>query len=217
MNVLIGCECSQVVCTEFRKLGHNAFSCDIQDCYGNHPEWHIKCDVLNVLPGNLFINTCDGSEYFINHWDLIIIHPPCTYLSKAGANRLISYVNGVQVINQERYKNMVQAAEFFYSIIDLVSPDTYLCIENPIPLKIAGLPEPSQHIQPYFFGDKSVKYTYLWLYNRLPPLMYFSTTRPSNCIPIVNASSKYPGRYNSAKLRSQTSPGIARAMALQWG
>ena len=83
MNVLIGCECSQVVCTEFRKLGHNAFSCDIQDCYGNHPEWHIKCDVLNVLPGNLFINTCDGSEYFINHWDLIIIHPPCTYLSKA--------------------------------------------------------------------------------------------------------------------------------------
>ena len=119
MNVLIGCECSQVVCSEFRKVGCNAFSCDIQDCYGNHPEWHIKCDVLNVLPGNLFINTCDGSEHFINHWDLIIIHPPCTYLSKAGANRLISYVNGVKVINQLLNKKILQLVPSFYNVLDL--------------------------------------------------------------------------------------------------
>lgn len=219
MNILIGCECSQVVCCAFRDKGHNAFSCDIQDEYGGYPEWHIKDDVLNLLSGNVIFHTSDGTEHFLNkHWDLIIIHPPCTFLSKAGANRLISKDTlGNRTINSDRYKKMKDAAEFFYKIISLVPSETKLCIENPIPLKLAGLPVPTQSIQPYYFGDLSVKYTYLWLYNDLSPLLCFSTRRPEGCTPIVNASSRYPGLYNSAKLRSQTSPGIARAMAQQWG
>lgn len=217
MNVLVGCECSQVVTKAFRDRGHNAFSCDVLYCYGGYPEWHIQGDVLNVLGKNICFYTVSNDFYSIDHWDLIIIHPPCTYLSKAGSNRLISIVDGKRVINKDRYIKMKQAADFFYKIIDLVPSETKLCIENPIPLKMAGLPLPSQSIQPYYFGDKAVKYTYLWLYNGLEPLMCFSTSRPDGCIPIVNASSRYPGSYNSAKLRSQTSPGIAKAMANQWG
>ena len=142
MNVLIGCECSQVVCNEFRKLGHNAFSCDIQDEYGGHPEWHIKSDVLPLLKGECKFITSDGKSHkILSHWDLIIIHPPCTYLSKAGANHLIRYdSNGNKCINRDRELKMHEAADFFYSIIRLVPKETKLCIENPMFLKMSGLP-----------------------------------------------------------------------------
>ena len=216
MKVLVACECSQVVCKAFRDKGHFAFSCDLQPSYGGHPEWHIIGDCLPLLKGNCTFTTEDGTTWKLPcTWDLIIAHPPCTYLSKAGANWLISIVNGERIINKEREAKMREAAEFFYKIIYTVPECTKLCIENPQPLKMANLPCPTQSIQPYYFGDKLRKYTYLWLYNDLMPLLCFTTTVPDGVVPIVSSSNN--GLYSSPKLRSQTAPGIALAMANQWG
>lgn len=218
MYVLVACECSQTVCKAFRLLGHIAFSCDIQSSYGGFPQWHIKGDCLPLLYGFCTFKTEDGLSYTLNqHWDLIIAHPPCTFLSKAGANRLFYYLNGEKRLNLDRFLKLLEARAFFYKIIDFTPSSTLLCIENPIPLKVAELPAPSQVVEPFYYGDNTKKYTYLWLYNGLPPLLTFSTTRKPGVVPIVNASSKYGGLYNSAKLRSEFSPFIASAMANQWG
>lgn len=108
MKVLIACEESQRVCTEFRRLGHEAYSCDIQECSGGHPEWHVVEDALQMLENDIVIVTLDGKTHFIDKWDLMIAHPPCTYLSKSGGNRL--RINGV--LQQQRYEQGCKAAEF---------------------------------------------------------------------------------------------------------
>lgn len=149
MNVLVACEESQAVCKAFRARGHNAFSCDLKPCTGGHPEWHIQGDVLPLLE---------------RKWDLIIAHPPCTYMSKAGARWMYPTAGN---ISQERFAKAMKAKEFFLKILN--ADCERIAIENPRPLKIVELPKPSQVIQPYQFGHPYSKATCLWL-KGLPPL-----------------------------------------------
>ena len=223
MNVLVACEESQTVCKAFRDLGHNAFSCDLQPCSGGHPEWHILGDVRDVLEpryygdpegakGIIFF-TSEGSFYphEISHWDLIIAHPPCTYLSKASAVRL--FPGGK--LDYSRYEKGLAAKEFFLSFLYCSCPR--VCVENPVPLHIFNLPRSSEVIQPYEFGDKFVKKTYLWL-KGLPPLMPTSISYDNKLwVSAGSCNRNNVGLIVSQKLRSKTFPGIARAMAFQWG
>lgn len=219
MRVLVACEESQSVCKEFRKLGHTAFSCDIIDCSGGHPEWHIKQDVLPLINGNCKFKTCDGKRYKITgKWDMIIAHPPCTYLSNAGARWL--YKN--YKLNKSRYRKGLKAKEFFMKFYN--ADCEKIVIENPIPSRIYKLPVYSQTIQPYEYGEPYSKKTCLWVKN-LPLLK--PTKILDNYVPYVTSGQytkthdeKYKGvsrKGGSAKIRSKTFPGIAKAMADQWG
>lgn len=167
MKVLVACEESQAVTIELRRLGHEAYSCDIQECSGGHPEWHIKADALDLLKGHTFLFPQDRSapHSYVEKWDMIIAHPPCTYMSNAGACRM--YPKKGQV-NSERLQKALEAKEFFLQFLNADCPR--IAIENPRPLKIVGLPIESQRIQPYQFGEPFSKLTYLWLKN-LPLLI----------------------------------------------
>ena len=226
MNVLVACEESQRVCISFRENGHNAFSCDLQPCSGGHPEWHIVGDALkivngskNMRPSDRFIETEDGSHYsFPEQWDLIIAHPPCTYLSNAGARWL--YAGGK--LNTERYRKGLEGKEFFMAMLNADSPR--IAVENPIPSSIYGLPEYSQIIQPYYFGEPWSKKTCLWLkgLDILQPTDIVMDHKPycSSGSYSGTHDPKYKGasrKGGSAKSRSKTFWGIARAMAEQWG
>ena len=120
LKILIACEESQRVCTEFRKLGHEVYSADIQEPSGNHPEWHILGDVLRVLNGGEFL-TMDGVTHTVDKWDLIIAHPPCTYLSNAGARHLWKG----HELNQERYQHGLEAKEFFMKFLNF--SNSFIC------------------------------------------------------------------------------------------
>ena len=212
MKVLVACEESQRVCTEFRKLGHEAYSCDIEPCSGGHPEWHIQDDVLPLLNGNCDFKTVNGDmHHLIGKWDMIIAHPPCTYLSNAGARFL--YPKGV--LNEDRLKLGLVAKEFFMKIYN--ADCKKIAIENPIPSKVYGLPEYTQTIQPYEFGHPYQKKTCLWL-KGLKPL------QPTDVLPKEKRqSTKIAGNWfnkggkERQKNRAKTFPGIAKAMAEQWG
>lgn len=218
MKVLVACEESQRVCMAFRERGHEAYSCDIQECSGGHPEWHIKEDVLKILNPRIvgcsrgvIFRTEDFERHFIGNWDLIIAHPPCTYLSNAGAIRMFPN----KQLNKERYQKALEAKEFFMKFLE--ADCEKICVENPMPLSIMELPKPSCIIQPYEFGEKYCKRTYLWL-RGLPPLL--PTILENKYIPYVGARSKNGhtwGVAHSKKDRSKTFPGIAMAMAEQWG
>lgn len=208
LNVLVICEESQAVCKAFRELGHSAFSLDIQECSGGHPEWHIVSDAIKYLEyckkEKTFLNvsTQNGQWYTIPEWDLIIAHPPCTYLTKTSAPSLFPNKR----LNEDRYKRLLEARDFFMYLYEY--PVEHLAIENPIPLKIANLPKASQEVNPCYFGAEFSKRTYLWLRN-LPPLL--STSICINPLPHVMI------RGNGSKNRSKTYPGLAYAMASQWG
>ena len=153
MNVLIACEESQAVCKEFRRLGHRAFSCDIIDCSGGHPEWHIQGDVLDLLAGNCQFVTRDATLHHISgKWDMIIAFPPCTYLSNAGACRL--YPKKGQ-LNMERYQKGLEAKEFFLRFLNADCPR--IAVENPVSSTVFQMPKHSQEIQPYMFGHPYTK------------------------------------------------------------
>lgn len=202
MNVLIACEESQIVCKSFRDKGHNAFSCDLLPCSGGFPEWHIQGDVVPLLNGSCSFVTMDNVEHSVaTSWDLIIAFPPCTYFSAAGACRL--FKNGVIV--PERYKKAMEMKELFLSILNCSCE--HICIENPKFMSVVGLPEPSQVIQPYYFGEPFSKFTYLWL-KGLPCL--FGTL-------LVDDYVSYVSTVRSSIQRSKTFPGVALAMANQWG
>ena len=159
MKVLVACEESQAVCTAFRKLGHEAYSADLQECSGGHPEWHIMGDVLPLINGNCEFDTVDGSHHAIDgKWDLLIAHPPCTYMSNAGACRMYPQKG---LISAERLKRAMEAKDFFMQFYNADCPR--ICVENPMPMKIVGLPQETQRIQPYQFGEPWSKKTYLWL------------------------------------------------------
>lgn len=208
LNVLVVCEESQAVCKAFRELGHSAFSLDLQECSGGKPEWHIVADAIEFLEyckeekTYIDFRTQDKSYYTVPHWDIIIAHPPCTYLTKASATSM--FPGGK--LNLNRFSKMQVARDFFMYLYNYNVK--YLCIENPIPLSICNLPKASQEINPCLFGADFSKRTYLWLKN-LPPL--FSTSYCINPRPFLTAVG------HSAKERSKTYPGIAKAMALQWG
>ncbi|WP_125153119.1 DNA cytosine methyltransferase [Clostridium rectalis] len=193
MKILVACEESQAVTIELRKLGHEAYSCDIEPCSGGHPEWHLQQDVTPLLK---------------EKWDMIIAFPPCTYLSNAGARHL--YPKGV--LNKERYKKGLQAKEFFMQLYNADCPR--IAVENPTPSKIYNLPKHSQVIQPYQFGHPFKKRTQLWL-KELPKLI------PTEIIE-ASESTKIPGNWfnkggkDRQKNRAKTFPGIAKAMAEQW-
>lgn len=197
MYVLAACEESQEVCKAFRDKGHLAYSCDIQPCSGGFPEWHLQGDVLDFLNFK---------------WDLIIAFPPCTYLSNAGSVRL----RPGGVLNEERYKKALAARDFFMKFYNHPCPK--ICIENPTPGSIHCLPPYSQVIEPFMFGEPWKKRTCLWLKN-LPILFGTDIVVPEGHW--VNAHSSYRFEslkgHVSAKMRSKTFPGVARAMAAQWG
>ena len=185
LNVLIACEESQTSCLAFRQLGHNAYSCDLQPCSGGHPEWHIQGDVLKLLD---------------KEWDLIIAHPPCTYLSAAAAR----YMWAGHKLNEERMMKARQARSFFMMFYDAACQ--HIAIENPRPLKIVNLPWATQVVQPWQYGEPWSKETYLWLKN-LPLL------KPT-CL-VANYRS-YTHYTKGSKQRSKTFPGLATAWAAQW-
>lgn len=223
MKVLIACEESQRVCTAFRNKGHEAYSCDLIECSGNHPEWHIQQDVLPLLNGHCEFKTSDGAMHYIDgKWDLIIAHPPCTYLSNAGAARLFKRIDGKQYINADRYKKGLDAKKFFMAFY--MADCEKMCIENPIPTRIWELPKYTQIIQPYEHGHPYSKKTCLWLHG-LPDLQPTEIVT-GNIISWVSGGSKdnhgnprkqSGTKIRSAKERSKTFPGIAKAMAEQWG
>lgn len=204
MRVLVACEESQRVCIAFREKGHEAYSCDIEPCSGGHPEWHIKDDVLKHLNEN---------------WDLIIAHPPCTYLTVA-ANK---YYNVEKYGNkaEERKKERQKAIEFFMQFTELKCPK--VCIENPIGVMSSFYCKPTQIIQPYQFGHSERKATCLWL-KGLPVLKPTNIVTP-DIIKLKSGKTDSRLHYETlklpaeerAKMRSKTFEGIALAMAEQWG
>lgn len=242
MNVLVACEESQRVCIAFRDKGHNAFSCDIQECSGGHPEWHIQGDVLSILnptkipletegwhTKGIKFTTTDGKEHFVIKWDLIIAHPPCTDLCVSGARHFErKRANGSQA----------ESIEFFAKFLDVDCER--VCVENPVGI-ISGnylltyfpelaekynLPRQySQIIQPYYFGDFEKKTTCLWL-KGLPKLEPTNIVEPNikeyickdgKIARFSEAMVKTEKGIPRAKTRSKTFEGIARAMAEQWG
>lgn len=201
MRILVACEESQAVTKELRRLGHEAYSCDIIECSGGHPEWHIQGDATELLKMK---------------WDMLIAFPPCTYLTNAGARHL--WKN--HELNQERYQKGLEAKAFFLQFYNADCPR--IAVENPTPSRVFELPKHSQTIQPWQFGHPFTKRTNLWL-KGLPEL------QPTNIVEPVRTwcpSGSYSGKHNEkhrgvfttdrAKNRSKTFPGIAKAMAEQW-
>ena len=193
MRVLVACEESQEVCKAFREPGHEAYSCDIEPCSGGHPEWHLRCDALELLK---------------MRWDLIIAHPPCTDLA----------VSGAKWFAEKRADGRQQAAiEFFMRFIN--ADCEHIAVENPVSIMSTQYRKPDQIIQPWMFGHPEKKSTCLWL-KGLPLLIptndvsEYMKTLPKNQ---QNRLYHLPPSPDRAKLRSKTFPGIAQAMAQQWG
>jgi hypothetical protein len=202
IKVLVGCEESQAVTIELRKLGITAFSCDIQECSGGHPEWHLKMDLFEAI------------ELIKPH--AAIFHPPCTYMSRAGARWM--YPKAGEICSN-RLKLAMDAKDFFMHCLN--ADIEFIAVENPLPLKIIGLPKETQVIQPYEYGDAFSKRTHLWL-KGLPPLKPtdilkdYTPYLPSNTGG-KSRGQKYMFKNISKKDSSKTFLGIAKAMAEQWG
>ena len=202
MRVLVACEESQAVCKAFRAKGHEAYSCDLEAPSGGHPEWHLQVDALQMLK---------------LEWDLIIAHPPCTYLTNAGAVRM--RVNGEVV--KERYERAMQAKDFFLKFLYAKCPK--IAVENPTPMKLIGLPPYTQAIQPYEYGHPYSKRTCLWLKGlpKLVPTKIMEYPEPyvnGGCKDAHGNYRRFQGRNErDSKTRAKTFPGIAAAMAEQWG
>lgn len=203
MRVLVACEESQEVCKAFRALGHEAYSCDIEPCSGGHPEWHLQCDALEIIK---------------MRWDLIIAHPPCTYLTNAG-NKWFKAEFKERFPDRENQREA--AVSFFMAFWNTDCPR--VAIENPQGIMSSRFRKPDQYIEPYMFGDAEKKKTGLWL-RGLPALTPTEVVEP---IIIECASGAREPRWHMetmhlppkerSKVRSKTFPGIARAMAEQWG
>ena len=208
MRVLVACEESQRVCIEFRKLGHEAYSCDIEPCSGGHEEWHIRKDVSFLLDGNCGFRTEDNIYHKQDGaWDMIIAFPPCTYLTVAGNRWFDVEKYGDKAV--ERYIRQEEAIVFFKLIASANCEK--IAIENPVGIMSSKYRKPDQIIQPWQFGHGETKKTCLWL-KGIPKLT------PTD---VVDGREqriwKMPPGKNRAKMRSKTFPGIARAMAEQWG
>lgn len=212
MKILVGCEESQTVCKAFRALGHEAYSNDIVDCSGGHPEWHLKMDVFEAIA--------------IGGWDIGIFFPPCTYLtcSAEWAYKEPPHHQKIKpgtLVGAARKSARKDAADFFTSLYSCGIPR--IAIENPVGVMSSLLRRPDQVIHPYYFGDDASKATCLWLKN-LPVLFRTKYIEPR----IVNGRKRWGNQTDSgqnklgpsdnrAELRSKTYAGIAEAMATQWG
>lgn len=207
MRILVACEESQVVTIEFRKLGHEAFSCDIQECTGNHPEWHIKDDVLCQLN---------------NNWDMMVAFPPCTHLAVSGAAWFR------EKIEDGRQQ---QGIDFFMKMVN--APIDKIAIENPVGIMSSIYKKPDQIVNPFYFGDPVPKKTCLWLKN-LPKLQHFKENdlfnqktwiepeyiigkRDGRKYSIIHYQSHGKDLGERSRIRSKTFPGIGKSMAESWG
>lgn len=204
LNVLIACEEYQAECSAFRVLGHNAYSCDLQKCRpSGNPSWHIVGDCVPYLLGRTDFITQDGVERSVSSWDLIISHPPCTYICKVSSVQLVKWIDGHAWLNEERLQKMYDAVAFFNICLHANAP--YTAVENPQPMARARLPKPTFFACPSWFGVKYTKKTLYWTKN-LPPLV---------------ADVEYPNpkeyvRSSRGKYRARTFPELARAIAQQW-
>lgn len=206
MKVLVACEESQRVCIAFRELGHEAYSADIQEPSGGHPEWHILGDVLKVLNGGEF-STMDGEKHSVEKWDLIIAHPPCTHLAVSGARW---FKEGIKPRHLQD-----EAAEFFMKFIN--ADCDKIAVENPICIMSTRYRKPDQIINPYQFGHLEQKKTCLWLKN-LPKLQETNNVYEDIMkLPEKERAKVWWMGSNHSKERSKTYTGIAAAMAEQWG
>jgi hypothetical protein len=223
MKVLVACEESQAVCKEFRKLGHEAYSCDILPCSGGHPEWHIQGDVLPLLNGDCVFKTSDKMYHCIRtEWDMIIAFPPCTYLANSGNRWFNIQKYGDNAVKRYLLRN--QAVQFFMSFVNAKCKK--IVIENPIGHMSSQYRKPDQIIHPYYFGDAERKATCLWLKGVSPLKHYPENYVTPNIIKFKNGkgtTSKWHmdtislNKRLRSIIRSKTFPGIARAMAEQWG
>jgi hypothetical protein len=211
MKILVACEESQAITKEFRALGHEAYSCDILPCTGGHPEWHLEGDVFGFIDQG---------------WDLMVAHPPCTFLSVSGARHLY---NKDGTANRERYENQYKALEFVKKLMDADIPR--IAIENPVSVISTKIRKPDQIVQPWMFGDSASKTTCLWLKN-LPKLVATNVVDKGEFKEWVDKKSGkvkrqatwyYDALINAKSpeerrsLRSKTFKGIAQAIASQWG
>lgn len=224
MKVLIACEESQRVCIAFRGRGHEAYSCDIQDCSGGHPEWHIKGDALEAIRGGT-ITTCDGVRHDIGKWDLLIAHPPCTYLSNVATRHFSLRCTPAEKVTA-RWEERAKGAVFFMRF--LTANAERIAIENPVGFMNGAYRKPDQIIHPYMFAASTedtenyvTKATCLWLFN-LPKLQENGLPKPNNAelygrMPSGKARTWEDTYSRSGKVRSKTFSGIAEAMAEQWG
>lgn len=220
MKVLVACEESQAVTKELRSLGHEAYSCDILESSGGHPEWHIMQDVIPLVNGDCDFKTCDGADHAIKgEWDMIIAFPPCTYLTVTG-NRWFNVERyGEKAL--QRIKDREAAIEFF-KVFAFAKCDR-IAIENPVGIMSSELRKPNQIINPFEYGDPYEKKTCLWLKGlpelkptnivEVPPRVQFDSGKS---MPAWYASAWKLPKEERAKLRSKTFPGIAKAMAEQW-
>jgi hypothetical protein len=213
MLVLVACEESQVVTIALRKLGHTAFSCDVQECSGGHPEWHIQHDVREILNGNTTIHMQDGAEFGIHKkWDMIIAFPPCTHLAISGARHFAK---------KRADGRQQQGIDFFMAMAN--ADCDKIAIENPVGIMSTIYRKPDQIVQPYEFGDPYRKKTCLWLKN-LPKLQPTNIVEPCDIRTYVKrdgTTTTFSDWFNKGgkerqKLRSKTFKGIAEAMATQW-
>lgn len=210
MRVLIACEESQATTKAFRKLGHEAFSCDLLPCSGGHPEWHYQQDVFEVIN--------EG-------WDLMVAHPPCTFLAVSGARWMYNKDGSV---NQDRWNNQQKALAFVQKLMD--APIDKIAIENPISVISSQIRKPDQIINPWMFGDKAQKSTCLWLKN-LPLITPTNIVEKGEFFEWVDKKTGktkrqaqwYLDALKNAKtkeerqtLRSKTFEGMANAFADQW-
>lgn len=220
MKILVACEESQAVTKELRRLGHEAYSCDILESSGGHPEWHIMQDVIPLVNGDCAFKTCDGAEHAVNgKWDMIIAFPPCTYLTVTG-NRWFNVERYGEKARQ-RIKDREAAIEFF-QVFAFAECDR-IAIENPVGIMSSVWRKPNQIINPYEHGDPYEKKTCLWLKGlpelkptdivEVPPRVQFDSGKS---MPAWYASAWKLPKEERAKLRSKTFPGIAKAMAEQW-
>ena len=206
MKVLIACEESQEVCKAFRAKGHEAYSCDIQECSGGHPEWHLKQDVLPLL---------------YEHWDLIIAHPPCTRLCSSGQRWLYF---GDDEYREKKLREQQDGIAFFMAFVEAANmTGVKMAIENPVGIMSSIYRKPDCIYNPYDFSPETeCKKTCLWLFNGLKPLQpnqHIPKEQRTHGIWRSNFNGKYVS-YNSqecAKMRSKTPRGVAKAMAAQWG
>ena len=221
MNVLIACEESQAVCRAFREKGHRAFSCDIQECSGGHPEWHIAGDVLPLLDGRCEFTLQNGeTDRQTDRWDLIIAHPPCTYLTVTG-NRWFNVERyGEKAL--QRLRDREEGAEFFMKFVN--ADCDKIAIENPIGYMSTKYRKADQIIQPYMFGDPFEKKTCLWLkgLQKLEPVNEVDPPKrkeykSGKTMPAWYAECWNLPKEERARMRSKTFPGFAKAMAEQWG
>ena len=209
MKILVACEESQAVTIELRRLGHEAYSCDIIECSGGHPEWHIMQDVLPLLNGKCTFQTADAHTHTLDgRWDMIIAFPPCTYTTNAGAKHLF---RGHQ-LNVERFYKGLCGKALFEAIRH--AECERIAVENPTPSKIFGYDKPSQTIQPYQFGHPWSKKTHLWL-KGLPCLSPTEIVKPQ--VGCHEAGTWFmKGGNERQKNRSKLCYGFAKAMAEQW-